>query len=337
MMSKTDADEIREYLRELKQATWLGEARRWWVGFAFHHTSITNIRSILESGELLSRSEMERRRHQFLNGASSEIIGKTAEQWKNHVRFYFRPRTPTLFQSEGFRPQIRRQPLGAHCPIPVYLLFDLEATICHPEARFSDGNLAATQTGRVNVYNTASDFRRLPFQLIYHDAAFLPEDRDEIVLRRHAEIIIPQQVGLGHLKRIWCRTQAEYETLKYLLGDTLWQKWQDKITARTDYSLFHRQWIHIEKVDFENSFIRFYCNPCRKDEDAGPFEINLTLEDKLTHKIVQGYSQEDFRFDKVPIYNWPKPANLNHYVFCIRIDGNLAYSNEYSETSDIPF
>src|SRR5579871_3789346 len=183
---KPDAAYFRQRLDRLKEESWLGSSRRWWPDYLFHHSDIENVVDILKSNELLSRLEMESKPN-FLDSASPDIIEKTDTRWKGHVRFYFRPRTPTFFHIEGFRPKHRQQ-LHAHCPVPVYLLFDLKEIICRVDSKFSSGTLAGRNK---QVFSTAKDFAKLPFQYIYHDESFPPDQRDTIVFHRHAEVIVP--------------------------------------------------------------------------------------------------------------------------------------------------
>jgi hypothetical protein len=335
MTDKPDAADFRSHIATMKQQKWLGPARRWWLEFLFFHTDITNIVSILQSGTLLPRSKVERLYPNFTDSASPEIIEQTDERWKDYVRLYFRPRTPTLYDSEGFRP-IERRVRGAHCPVPIYLLFDLEAIICRADSLFSNGNLRQTRTGKVAVYRTAADFCSLPFNLIYHDTWFRPEERDTIISRRHAEVVVPNQLSLEHLKRVWCRSPAERETLRYLLGESLWQKWQDKITERTDYSLFHRRWVYIDNVILDNSHIRFYCNPCYSARDAGPFRVDLEIHEVATERTYS-WRDETYLFRNRIDINLVNLKYPEHYTVRLYIDNHLAYAGEHQNVTEIPF
>ena len=114
----------------------------------------------------------------FTDSASPDVIDQTEEKWKHFVRFYFRPRTPTLYRNEGFRPVKRRVLGGAHCPMPVYLFFDFEELICREDAAFSYGSLARPDT---LVYDTGDAFEKLPFDLVYHDSRFEKDVLERIV------------------------------------------------------------------------------------------------------------------------------------------------------------
>ena len=140
---KPDSRRIARFLANLKKADWLGTARGWWPDYLFHFTDIQNAVSILKTGALFSRLEAQNRNLMDTDNASQEILGSTDNEWKDHVRLYFRPRTPTQYRNEGFRPQEQRWQ-GAHCPVPIYFLFDSRAVLSHVDSQFTDGNLAAS-------------------------------------------------------------------------------------------------------------------------------------------------------------------------------------------------
>jgi hypothetical protein len=211
---KQDAKEIRAHINTLKQSKWLGSARNWWPNYLFHFTDIQNVVGILARGELLSRAEAKASGQLVTNGASPEVIDQTEDRWKDYVRLYFRPRTPTQFRNEGFRPVGQRGELGAHCSVPIYLFFDSASVLCRQDTLFSEGNLAAEG---VQTYRDAASFKQIPFELVYHDTAFGSQDRGTIVFHRNAEVVVPKRLDLSSLQFIWCRSQAEYDTLIYLL------------------------------------------------------------------------------------------------------------------------
>jgi len=330
---KPEADIIRQQIAALRRADWLG-ARRWWTQFLFHFADLRNVVSILQAGALLSRSEIMARQAKFTDAASHEVLGWTADQWKQYARFYFRPRTPMLYRNEGFRPR-ERQWQGAHCPVPVYLLFDLEAVLCRADSRFSDGNLANTASERVEVqiYDAAADFERLPFDLIYHDSRVPPEERNRIISHRHAEVVVPKAVELDALRLIWCRSQAEYETLRCLLPDALWRQWRDKITARADYNLFNREWVHVEQVTMTSTRVIFRFNPCRKPEDTGWFNLHGEITDTATGIVHHWHANDAQIQQRLEV---ELPYRSRDYTVRLFIDDHVAYANRYQE-DNLPF
>ncbi len=330
MAEKKDAEEFRKALKNLRAETWLG-ARRWWPYFLFHHTDIENVVSILQAGRLFCRSKVELDRILFTDGANSEIIQSTDSEKKDYVRFYFRPRTPMLYNNEGFRPQ--NIVANAHCPIPIYLLFDFEKIICREDSRFTNKSLAKKDS---KILSKASEFRNLPFKLIYHDSAFPSEQRDSIVSSRHAEVIVPQQIGLEHLDRIWCRSQAEYETLQFLLPSHLWQQWGEKITASTEHNLFSREWVYVEEVILSETKIHFRFNPPKRSSNSGPFSVRAEIEEiKTGHKF--RYNQSNVQIQKNLSLDLAKLSFPERYYVKLYLDNHIAYANNFDVYDNIPF
>jgi len=328
MSEKPDAGLIRQRVAALREAEWLG-ARRWWTGYLFHFADVRNVVSILEAGALLSRAEMGLRQAQFTDAASPNVLDVTEDRWKQYARFYFRPRTPMLYRNEGFRPRERRWQ-GAHCPVPVYLLFDLEAVLCREDARFSDGNLAntASELVEVNIYDRGADFERLPFELIYHDARVPAEERNRIISHRHAEVIVPKAVGLEHLRCIWCRTQAEHETLRFLLPEALWQQWGSRVTARTDWNLFNREWVHVERAALTPTRVIFRFNPPRKPEDAGWFDLRGEITDTATGSPHRWEAKDVQIKGRLEV---ELPYLSRDYTVRLYVDDHLAYAGRYQD------
>lgn len=222
-MLKPDADKILSHIEDIKKRSWLTESQRWWPDHVFHFTDILNAVKILNDGVMFSRLQLEKNKELITDIASKAVIESTDLKWKDYVRFYFRPRTPTQFNNEGFRPEDQRR-LASHCPVPIFFIFDSKAILTNKTTCFSDGNLAAgAQTGE-----TAQFFLSLPFEKIYHDQGLTEEEKRNIVFHRHAEVIIPKSLDLSSLKFIWCRSQAEFETLLYLLLPKTRQIWGKK-------------------------------------------------------------------------------------------------------------
>ena len=198
-LRKRDDRAFRRYLADLRDEAWLAD-RHWWTFFLFYYADIEAIARILISGKITAKRSRKRQ-----------------DRFANTVQLYFRPRTPDLFGSEGIRPKVDR---GLnHCPVPVYLLFDLESLITQPDTRFSEGDVNLTR----KTFKAASSFRDLPFDLIYHDSAFKKEERDEIINARRAQVFFPKSLDLTDLRYVWCRSAAEYETLYHLLPPDVWR------------------------------------------------------------------------------------------------------------------
>ena len=271
LRQKPDARRIARFLADLKKAEWLGTARRWWPDYVFHCTDIENAVSILKNGALFSRVGAQKLGLMRSDNASQEILGGTDVEWKDYVRLYFRPRTPTQANNEGFRPQAH-QWHGAHCPMPICFLFDSRSVLSRIDSQFADGNLASRHA---KVYSSSSDLAQLPFQRIYHDKA--EWNNRQIVFNQNAEVIIPKQMGLEALRYIVCRSQAEYETLLNLLPENVAKRWKNRTGVGNRMNLFFKRWTHVESADLNSSNVHFHFR--RTSPNSGPFHAKASFGD----------------------------------------------------------
>ena len=70
----------------------------------------------------------------------------------------------------------------------------------------------------LSLLSGTDNFAKLPFDKIYHEGAFSPENRDDIIHHRQAEVVRRDGICIKDcLKGIVCRTPAEKQTLLYLL------------------------------------------------------------------------------------------------------------------------
>lgn len=300
---KRAAPSFRRHLKALRQEDWLG-ARFWWPYFLFHFTDIHNVVDILKAEELASP---------FADGAAFH------SRYDKFVRLYFRPRTPDLFHAEGFRPAVEVTS-DKYAPIPVYLLFDLEAVICQPETRFAEGDPDKVK----KTYKTASYFRDMPFEQIYHDSWFMPDERDEIMRCREAQALIPERIGLESLQLIWMRSPAEYETLHHIMPPELWHKWYDKITARRDYHLFNNKRLYVQSAILDAQQVRLRFNPCQRASDCGPFFTMLLVEYDDGERVE--WQDEAYTPDHDLVFNLPRS---DAYTVQLVLDGDVAYAGQY--------
>jgi hypothetical protein len=220
---------------------------RWIPRYVYHFTDVQNAAEILRSGELLSRHEANRRSVMRNDNAAPDVLENTPAAHTKFARLYFRPRTPTQFHNEGIRALDHRYH-GAHCPVPVFLAFDLVDTISIDHVAFSNGNMAS---GQVRFSDAEDFFGSLPFDLIYHDAPLAPEERSTIVFHRHAEVLVPNRLEIAPtLKWILCRSHAERETLLYLLGDAR-GVWEQKVRVG-DQKLFFADQVYVDTFEVDS-------------------------------------------------------------------------------------
>lgn len=300
---KRTAPSFRRYLKRLRNEDWLG-ARFWWPYFLFYFADIHELVEILTTDEILAP---------FTKG---QALNK---RWDRFVSLYFRPRTPDLFFAEGFRASFQQS--GTYTPIPVYLLFDMESVVTHPDTRFSEGNPARTH----KTYATPTYFREMPFEQIYHDSWFMPDEREEIMRYREAQVLIEERMSLSSLQLIWLRSDAEYETLKSLLPPAIWHKWHDKITARTDYHLFNHKRTYVQSAALNADSLRLRFNPCQLPNSCGAFMAQAIIE--FENGEVIEWQAEQFEATRDLVIQLPADKGTYHVQFLL--DGDLAYAATY--------
>lgn len=327
---RSEIRRISHILDDIKKEAWLGAARRWWPGYLFHFTDIRNALSILKEGALLSRNEARARGLMHTNNASPEIIGNTADVWKDYARLYFRPRTPTQYRNEGFRPPPDRH-LNAHCPVPIYFIFDSKAVLSRRDVHFTEGSLATDPAP--DILSGADGLEQIPFKRVYHDAAIPMSERSNIIFHRHAEVIIPRQLDLGALRYIVCRSQAERETFLHLLPQNSRMRWRDKIRIDSRKSVFFKRWTYVESADLSSSRMTLLFN--ETSETPGPFQADVYVTDTISR---EGFSWQNASFTA------NKPLNLTlasvgplwDYSVRLSLDGQLAFADRYQE-DDLPW
>lgn len=324
---KPDAEEIRSFLTDLSQQRWLGKPRRLWTKYSFHFTDIRNAASILRSGKLLSRAQLEYRGENFVDIASSEVINITVGDVKDCVRLYFRPKTPTQFRMEGIRPKSAIWK-NSHCPVPVFFLFDSFSILSRDDSLFSEANLA--MFGSYNsLARTAEELREFDFKKIFHVGWFSQDSRSEIVSRRNAEIIIPNELDLSALKFVYCRTPAEKETLLHLLPQRVRQTWAPRIIVATSADLFIRDRVFIDKVDLGSKGVTVHFSPEAKT--PGPFDL------RVVHRA--GSIRTHTRNAFYAVGQLALEFREESWVYDIEVylDDHLAFASTYDGSDDIPF
>jgi ssDNA thymidine ADP-ribosyltransferase, DarT len=203
-------------------------AAPWIPKYVYHFTDINNAVSILRTGELLSRSEALARKLMSHDNASAQVIAATSAAHLDFVRMYFRPRTPTQYYNEGIRPAAKRPFDNAHCPVPIFFVFDLVETLSLPGTQFSDRSMAVSGATHDD---TSALFSQIPFDLVYHEGPIDTALRARNVIQhRHAEVLAPRSLKLDTLRWIGCRSHAERESLLCLLGNDR-PTWETRVSV----------------------------------------------------------------------------------------------------------
>ena len=328
--SAAEISAIEGHLASLKQEPWLGSPRRWWPDYLFHCTDIRNAVRILDSGQLLSRTQAQATGQLQVDIAAPDIIDQTSAEWRDHVRLYFRPRTPTQFNNEGFRP-MGQWSQGAHCPVPVYLLLDAKSVLSRAECLFTDGNVAADAVPMESM----DQLRQVPFRLVYHDTWFDPPERATIVYHRNAEVLIPQRLDLQTVRWVFCRSPAEYETLLHLLPPGTRGRWVKRIGVQP--RLFYNRWTFVQQTEMSSR--QFILRFNSASSTPGPFAACVEVVE-LTDAGPIAHRWHDDRFQTKPNrpfgFKLPSRRRPRDYVVRFFLDEQLAFAGRY-RSDTLPF
>lgn len=331
---KPVAGQIRSVLNDLTRKTWIKRTeRRWWPRFVFHYTDIRNAVGILQDGQLYSRQYAESQDKLKVSSGSTSVLAGTNIAIKDCVRLYFRPKTPTQYYAEGICSQAtlsKSKFRDAHCPVPVFFLFDSTEILSRADCRFSDGGLNSSEA---RILSTAVDLEQLPWKKIYHTGRFNPHqaEQSDIAFRRNAEVIVPRRLDLSALRYIYCRSEAERETLLHLLPPDLQQQYQDKIVASTRSDLFYRQQTFIETVRLSSEAVYFHFSP--ETKSPGPFHLRVQVEIASSQHSLEA---ESFKLERPYVLQIPLPFLSTDYTIRLYLDDHLVYANT-CEKMEIPF
>jgi hypothetical protein len=316
---KADAARIEARLDGLKRANWIGPARQWWPKYVFRFDDIQNAVRILQCGRLLCRAQ----RGEALETASREVLGHTEETWKNHVRLYFRPRTPTQYQVEGFRPKGQLGSLQAHMPVPVFFLFDANEILTRASTKFSNGNLAAAPA----VGQDADFFESIPFEKVYHDSWMSESEKANIKFHRHAEVIVPGELDLDALHFVWLRTEAEYKTLVHLLPAAAVKKYGPKFRHGKKPNLHFCNWSFVESASLEQNKISLVFNASTRT--PGPFAAHLAVRNRATGADYK-WENPEFQANGTLSVGIPQITKAAAYDVRFTLDGAVAYADRFA-------
>jgi len=325
---KQNYESLKPFLEDLPAKINLQRGgRSSWPQFIYHSTEVNDAVSILECGYVYSRNKANELGLLKYDIASESVIASTRNEIKDYARFYFRPRTPTQYRNEGIRHASSAES-DAHCPIPVYFLFDSVEILSLETTKFSDGNLASFF---VNPLSSVKEFKKLPFELIYHVGSFPNSERDTIINCRNAEVVVPEKLSTDFLKLIYCRSDAEKDTLLSLMSGEAYSAWSDRILVDRLGQLFYKKWTFIDNVRSYESKITVTFSP--ETKTPGPFKPSIELYD-LDGNLIHSHTYKEIDCNKV--YNFPFKSSHSEYMIKVFLDDILSYQG-YHFDYDLPF
>jgi hypothetical protein len=321
---------IKNFQQSLKEQFKVGY-QHWWSDFIFHYSNINNICSILNNGILYSRKKANELNLMLNDNANDNVISNTREDYTNYARFYFGAKTPTQYSNEGIKPKAQITN-NAHCPVPVFLLFDFVKILSIEGVLFSNGNVASHNA---EIYNNIQNLHNLEFNYIY-DRKTLPNDnyKKHIMYCRQAEVLISDSLDniFDYLKYICVRSQAEKDTLLYGLNEEIKNIVENKIVIYNHDGLFYRRYLYLNQVKM------------LKDNEI-TFEFHQTNQNdyKVQIIVIDNFNNQEI-FNKIGVIKIPKQLSVNlpskNYLqglyVKVFIDDNIIYeSNLYKDESTI--
>ncbi len=259
--------------------------RKWWPDFLYHFTDVHNASSILRDGWIRSREMALQQNIMQNDNASRAVIDATNAISKSYGRLYFRPMTPTQYHNEGYKPQaVRNVGVNANCPVPIFFCLDLEKTLNYPGTKFAEKGIAGN---RQNIQEGENAFSKLHFSKIYHHGYYSQEESD-IKEYRHSEVIRQDGFPIAPLiSCILCRTEAERETLLYLLKQyslRLYNAYKDRIIYNPSLICFYKNGIFLKRVSVRNNNIFMEFNdPEQRTYSGGADAVNFNLKAEVVY------------------------------------------------------
>lgn len=298
----------------------LPDNRKYWADYVFHFSDMKNIIKILELGKLYSRNKTLKEGLMQNDNASQDVINQTEDNIHDQVRFYFRPMTPTQYNNEGL---IRENPKDAHCPRPVFLLFDNKIVEHHIGNSFiSEKTLASSLSQNLITYNI-EEINNYNYTKIYHSGSYDPVFEADIKQYRQAEYCINEEVDLSDLKYIITRSAAEKDMLLWWLHSKNINKYDSIIKSSSDVGfqmMFYRRNLYIENVDLTDEYAKINVMNYSNDYD---FKIVVKCDND--DKRVFEYKLENQLFE----VDFPPRSYLKEYKIKLVVDGEIMYVGEH--------
>jgi hypothetical protein len=316
--------------------------RNWWPKYFFHFTDIRNALGIIEKGWIYARNVATEQNIMCSNNASDTVLELSHSEIKEYARLYFRPRTPTQYNNEGYKPKMVRKPdFNANCPVPIFFILDSNKVLNMDGVMFSETSCAGTSN--INLLSGEKSYENLPFDKIYHDGVFLQENRDDIVKHRQAEIVRLDGIPINEcLKGIVCRSIAEKHTLLYLLRTQNLDKYnvyRSLIQCAPKLKMFYDNGIYISNVEFDEKLLIKLNDPYKRysyNNSNTPVNcvINIFYVDnnKIINRAVHSGTVD---YKKCEMISVDVLKNISQNIIVeISFDGILMYKNQINISID---
>jgi hypothetical protein len=288
-----------------------------WPRHLFHTCQLEVALEIIRAGRILCRKDVPR------------LICDVANQgalWNNadahgYVRLYFRPRNNFHLKTEGIKATGDPNRIDPHMSIPITFAFNFVKVIASQDSGFVAGNFARSGA---RPSDSDHNFDNLRFDLIYHDAATLPDQRTEIHNWRMSEVVVSRELALAKISCIVCRTIHEERTLRYMLNETI----PHRTIIEQRGSIFMRRGIFIDEIYWAAGMMHLKFNgPIGFTKET--YVVNVICHDQGT--VTQG------RYSVSPgiSYRFARLQASAAAVWRIEFEGCLAYNGPIPSTSGL--
>lgn len=294
--------------------------RRMWPECLFHHAPLENALSILRTGVLRSRNDPANPRQ--IDIAAREV-NQARDHAHDHVRLYFRPKTPTQFHIEGIRkPGDCRFGDEAHAPFLVMFVLDARRILSLPDIQFCDRNM---QAGNAEPGDTEAYFAAIPFDKVFHEG---PTGHDQsIISHRCAEVLSSSPLDLQPcLRAIYFRSEPERDTFLHLLGPDR-DLWPNRYIVSDALKVFEKRYSFVQEIGLTREGLIFTLNP-RDDRRGVDIRITVTAADGAF--VAQFHSIDLAAAPPQGRWIYEHPFADGDYLVRVEIEGHLAYHAQIS-------
>ena len=131
------------------------------------------------------------------------------------------------------------------------------------------------------------------------------------------------------MRRILCRSQAEYETLRNLLPRRAWDRWASRVGVVPRLNLFHGKWSFVEQVELAAEHVLFRFN--QATNASGPFAARVDISvPSATGSRRFHWTNDEFMADNVLNLSLSKVGNPTDYSISLYLDDRLAFKSRHA-------
>lgn len=311
----------------------------WWPLYLYHFTDVLNAVNIIDKEYIYGRKTAIERHLMSTDNASANVINMTQDDVLRYARLYMRPKTPTQYHNEGYKPKhIRNKEIDANCPVPIFFFLDAEKTLSMDGMKFIEKGLARGIHDDNEFLNGETEFLKLNFEKIFHVGPF--DKSSDITKYRHTEVIREDGIPISKvIKGIACRSIAEKQTLLYLLKKTSeerYNRYRNIISYKPELDIFYKNGVYIKDVYFKDDKFHFNLNDksirshiSKSNGEDFKVEIRIDCLGEKNEVLDSNMGSKMIDYSKITKLNYKvrrKPLS-NKVLIEVKFDDRLMYNN----------